>query len=171
MTRSLTVASVILLALMTSACSNMVAVEQALPAGGSGVSGVVAQSAAGSDDIRHTIYQQYQQWKGTGYAYGGLDRQGLDCSGLVYLTYRDQLGIPLPRTTLKQSQSGWPVARNQLQAGDLVFFKTGVKARHVGIYIENNKFLHVSTSRGVMISRLDDYYWKDRFWQARRVGH
>ncbi len=168
MTHSLTAVSVILLALMTSACSNMVAVEQALPADGGSV---VARSVAGTDAVKHTIYQQYQQWKGTGYAYGGLDRQGLDCSGLVFLTYRDQLGIPLPRTTLKQSQSGWPVARNQLQAGDLVFFKTGVKARHVGIYIENNKFLHVSTSRGVMISRLDDYYWKDRFWQARRVDN
>jgi len=50
-----------------------------------------------------------------------------------------------------------------------VFFKTGEKLRHVGIYIEDEKFLHVSTKKGVMISRLGDYYWRDRYQYARRV--
>lgn len=98
-----------------------------------------------------------------------MSKRGIDCSGLVYTTYRDQLGIELPRTTRYQSQIGKAVKRNALRTGDLVFFKTSRKVRHVGIYIEDNKFLHASTKHGVMISKLTDYYWRDKYWHARRV--
>jgi cell wall-associated NlpC family hydrolase len=61
------------------------------------------------------------------------------------------------------------VPRNRITAGDLVFFKTGVKTRHVGIYIERNLFIHASTSSGVILSRLNDTYWKRNFWKAVRI--
>lgn len=115
------------------------------------------------------LYRQYQQYRGTPYRYGGNDQRGLDCSGLVKLTFAERFDRSLPRTTLQQSQLGRGVAKDQLQPGDLVFFKTGEKLRHVGIYIEDGQFLHVSTKKGVMISRLTDYYWKDRYQYARRI--
>jgi len=119
--------------------------------------------------IKSRIYQQHQDWKGTRYAWGGTSKSGVDCSGLVVVTFRDQLGVNLPRTTAQQSQVGSRINRHELSAGDLVFFKTDEKGRHVGIYIEEGKFLHASTSKGVMISHLNDYYWQDKYWHARRI--
>ena len=131
--------------------------------------GTQAPARDDSAAIKQKIYAQYRKWKGTRYSLGGMSRRGIDCSGLVYITYRDQFGIELPRTTEYQAQAGKAVRRSDLRAGDLVFFKTSHKVRHVGIYIEGGKFFHASTSRGVTISGLTDYYWKDRYWKARRV--
>ncbi len=133
------------------------------------VSSETSHSVVNPERVVDVLYRQHEQWKGAPYQYGGMSRRGVDCSGLAYLTFRDQLGITIPRTTAQQSRLGQPVSRNQLEPGDLVFFKTGDKLRHVGIYIEDEKFLHVSTKKGVMISRLGDYYWKDRYRYARRV--
>nr|WP_082856399.1 NlpC/P60 family protein [Marinomonas atlantica] len=119
--------------------------------------------------IAQHLYKHYQDWRDTPYAWGGMSRRGVDCSGFVYLALRDQFGTYLPRTTDKQVQTGYHVDEDELQAGDLVFFKTSSKARHVGIYIENGKFLHASTSRGVIISRLDNVYWKKHYWHGRRI--
>lgn len=120
-------------------------------------------------DVRSVLYREYETWRGTPYRLGGLSERGVDCSGLVYLTFRDAFATPLPRTTRKQSTKGEPVSRHALQSGDLVFFQTGVNTRHVGIYIEQNKFLHASTSRGVMVSYLTSDYWDARFTHARRI--
>ncbi len=124
---------------------------------------------ADSQAVKKKLYQQYHQWKGVKYKLGGLSKKGVDCSGLVYATYREKLGVTLPRTTKLQSKVGKEIQRDALRPGDLVFFKTGFKVRHVGIYIENEKFLHASTKKGVMISKLSDYYWKDKYWHARRT--
>ncbi len=124
---------------------------------------------ADSGSVRKKIYRQYERWKGTKYHIGGLSRKGIDCSGLVYVTYREQLGIQLPRTTKLQVKAGRTIKRSELRPGDLVFFKTGIKVRHVGIYIEDGKFFHASTKKGVTISKLSDYYWKDRYWHSRRM--
>lgn len=123
-------------------------------------------------DLHHPQRQQlldhYSQWAGTPYRYGGQDRSGVDCSGFIQRVYADLNGTQLPRTTEKQARIGSPVKRHQLQPADLVFFKTGWKQRHAGIYIGNGEFIHASTSRGVMISRLDNPYWDDSWWMARR---
>ncbi len=118
---------------------------------------------------KKTLYAQYAQWKGTQHRLGGMTKDGIDCSGLVYRTFKEKFGVSIPRTTEYQSQAGIEIDREQLSAGDLVFFKTGFKSRHVGIYIEKGKFLHVSSKKGVKVSKMNDYYWRDRFWQARRV--
>ena len=119
--------------------------------------------------VQQILNQQYQEWRDVRHLMGGTSRKGIDCSGLVYLTYRTKLGIEAPRSTDQQSNLGRAVRKDQLRAGDLVFFKTGIFSRHVGMYIEGGDFIHVSTSKGVMISNLDDSYWKRRYWKARRV--
>jgi probable lipoprotein NlpC len=115
------------------------------------------------------LYQQFVEWRGVRYRYGGLDKSGVDCSGFVYLTLKRRFGLEAPRSTKGLSEYGIEVSRSNLRAGDLVFFKTGRSKKHVGIYVEDDKFLHASTSRGVMLSDMEDDYWARRFWQARRV--
>jgi len=136
----------------------------------SSISNAKRVTLADSKAIKENLYLQYQQWKGTKYALGGLSKKGIDCSGLVYITYLEKLGIELPRTTELQSHIGKEIKRSELRAGDLIFFRTGSKVRHVGIFIENGTFLHVSTKKGVIISKLSDYYWKEKYWHSRRIG-
>ena len=119
--------------------------------------------------VEKTLYLQLRQWEGTEYKYGGLDRNGVDCSGFVYLTYKNRFGIQLPRSTDEQIQIGRDVTGKRLQPGDLVFFSSGFYARHVGIYLDHRKFIHASKSRGVMLSSLDDQYWHSTFQKAKRI--
>ena len=58
---------------------------------------------------------------------------------------------------------------NGLQAGDLVFFKTGILGKHVGIYVQGGEFLHASTTKGVMVSNLSDPYWSSHYWKTVRI--
>ncbi len=115
------------------------------------------------------LYAQYNSWRGTPYEYGGLSLDGVDCSGFIYKSYRSVFNITLPRSTKGQIKRGKRVYINELCAGDLIFFKTGYKTHHVGIYVENGKFMHASTSRGVTLSSMRDGYWREHYWQARRL--
>jgi probable lipoprotein NlpC len=112
---------------------------------------------------------QLRQWQGTPYKLGGLDRNGVDCSGLVFLTFRSQFGILLPRSTEDLSVVGQDVTREHPQPGDLLFFSTGFFGQHVGIYLSNNRFLHASKNRGVMLSNLKEEYWQSSFRKAKRI--
>lgn len=114
------------------------------------------------------LYAQYNYWRGTPYKYGGLSLNGVDCSGFVHQAYKAVYNISLPRATEQQIRQGQPVSRAELKTGDLLFFKTGWKVRHVGIYVENGRFMHASTSRGVTISNINDAYWRKNYMQARR---
>lgn len=118
-------------------------------------------------DIRLVLEQQFENWAGTPYRLGGQDKRGVDCSGLVQNIFTDAFDIQLPRTTSEQVSLGQPVQRQALQPLDLVFFNTG-RTQHVGIYLGQGEFLHASTSRGVIISKLDNPYWKRNYWTARR---
>ncbi|MDE9480182.1 C40 family peptidase, partial [Xenorhabdus bovienii] len=73
------------------------------------------------------------------------------------------------RSTLEQQNIGQTVSRSKLRVGDLVLFNTGIRMRHVGIYLGNNQFVHASTSSGVIVSKLTDAYWSKRYYGARRV--
>lgn len=130
----------------------------------------VTTSAADSE-IVHLLYDQYNNWRGVRYREGGLSKNGIDCSGYVHLTYLEKFNRTIPRSTELLARSGFEVSPRQVRAGDLVFFKTGWKKRHVGIYLKNGSFMHVSSSRGVMISKLRNPYWSDAFWMARRVDY
>lgn len=121
--------------------------------------------AKGSD----TIVKTAEKYLKTPYRFGGDTPKGFDCSGFVKYVY-EQHGVKLPRTTDVQFQRGKKVDRTKLLAGDLVFFTTYAPgASHVGIYYGNGKFIHASSSRGVMISRLNEDYWKPRYLGARRI--
>ncbi|SMD01310.1 C40 family peptidase [Sporomusa malonica] len=103
------------------------------------------------------------------YRFGGESPKGFDCSGFVKYVY-DRHGKKLPRTADVQYRTGKKIDRASLKPGDLVFFTTYASgASHVGIYSGNGRFIHASSSRGVMISRLDETYWKPRYLGARRV--
>jgi len=119
--------------------------------------------------VKEQLEARYADWKGTRYKMGGNDKRGVDCSGFVHRTYREIFGITIPRTTRLLAKTGKPVKKKDLRVGDLVLFKTGITLRHVGIYMGHNTFLHVSTHKGVTQSKLDNPYWRKRYWTARRV--
>ena len=121
------------------------------------------------NSIEQRILDQYQRWKGTRHRLGGTGSQGIDCSGFVTAVYRDAFNINLPRTTQAQVHKGKSVSLNELQPGDLVFFKPPDYPRHVGIYLNRSKFVHASKSKGVTISKIDEYYWGKYFWTAKRI--
>lgn len=125
--------------------------------------------SSASSPVVKKLYTQYNNWRGTPYKYGGLSLQGVDCSGFIYKSYRSVFNISLPRSTQEQIKRGKRVYINELRAGDLIFFKTGYKTHHVGIYVENGKFMHASSSRGVTLSNVKNGYWREHYWQARRL--
>ena len=129
-----------------------------------------AVNLADRQTVRSILLDQYAQWKGTPHRMGGMSRNGVDCSGLVHRTFLARLGHELPRTTQRQATVGQPVSRDQLRPGDLVFFKTGYKTRHVGIYTGDSRFLHASSSQGVSMSSLNNRYWASNYWHSRRLG-
>lgn len=130
------------------------------------VSSLGQQSAA---TVRHRLLQHYQVWQGVPYRLGGNDKQGIDCSSFTQQTFRQQFGIALPRTTQAQARVGERLEPALLSPGDLLFYRSLVKVRHVGIYLGQGEFLHASTSQGVIISKVDNPYWAGHFWQARRL--
>ena len=127
------------------------------------------QTSAADPEVVHRLYDQYNSWRGVPYREGGMSKNGVDCSGYVLLTYREAFNRSIPRTTELLARSGTKVSPRQMQPGDLVFFKTGWKKRHVGVYLKNGAFMHASSSRGVMISKLHNPYWSDAFYMARRI--
>lgn len=121
------------------------------------------------NEIRHRLLKQLDEWQGVPYLYGGLSKRGVDCSGFTYVTFAEQFGIRLPRTTGSQVKKGIVVGQDELLPGDLIFFYTGYKQRHMGVYVGKKQFMHASSSRGVMVSRLDNPYWQGAYWHSRRV--
>ncbi len=112
---------------------------------------------------------QYRQWRGVRYRLGGNDLTGIDCSAFVQRTFAERFGVALPRQTEDQARVGRAISQQQLQTGDLVLFKTGWRTRHIGIYLDDKRFLHASTSQGVTISSLQNPYWQAKYWTARRL--
>lgn len=108
----------------------------------------------------------------TNYQFGGTNPEaGLDCSGLVLLVYKNALGVSLPRSAAEMAAVARPVPKEQLQAGDLVFFKTTSRSfSHVGIYLGDNKFIHAPSSNGkVRIESLANSYFAPRFEGGRTL--
>jgi cell wall-associated NlpC family hydrolase len=109
---------------------------------------------------------------GVNYRRGGTNPDiGLDCSGFVQLVFKDAVGLILPRTAREQSEVGNDIEKNELKAGDLVFFNTMRHAfSHVGIYLGDNRFLHSPrTGAEVRVEDMRQSYWVKRYNGARRV--
>ena len=126
-------------------------------------------STAGAPRPDQMLRAGIQSWLGTPHRMGGMSRRGIDCSGLVVILYDDLFDMRLPRTTTTLIRTGRQVEKKNLAAGDLVFFKPAIKFNHVGIYLGHGEFVHTSTRYGVMISRMDDEFWRQCYLTSRRL--
>jgi probable lipoprotein NlpC len=115
------------------------------------------------------------RYKGVRYKYGGITKRGMDCSGLIYVSYLQEK-VRLPRVSINMAKKGKKVSLEIAKKGDLLFFKT-TKSKHsinhIGLIISVKKnqirFIHSTTSRGVIISLLSEKYWKNAFVKAKRI--
>jgi cell wall-associated NlpC family hydrolase len=122
------------------------------------------------------VISSARSYTGTPYKYGGTTRSGLDCSGLLINSFR-AVKIDLPRSSKDQSKVGKPVKLKEVEPGDLVFFATGKRKRritHVGLVTERRskkdiKFIHASSSLGVVEANIFADYYRKTFREARRV--
>ena len=110
-----------------------------------------------------------QRFVGVRYRWGGTSPKGFDCSGFMYYVF-SRMGVTLPRTTFDMFDTGVPVPREELQAGDLVFFQTvSPGPSHAGIYMGDGRFIHSSSGAGrVRITPMDHDYYAPRYLGARR---
>lgn len=121
------------------------------------------------------LYAFVADWVGVPYRFGAFTMKGTDCSGFVYQLYNQVYGKNLGRTSshdmMLQSR---PINKSDMKEGDLVFFninnRTGGGASHVGVYLQNNLFVHASTQHGVIISNLSEPYYTKTFITAGRVS-
>lgn len=111
-----------------------------------------------------------ESYLGTPYKPGGEAKAGMDCSGLVVAVYRQYAGFKLPHDTQKLFKLVKRIDKDNLSYGDLVFFSDGwFGVSHVGIYLGGGKFVHATQELGVIVSSLDEDYYKKRYVGARRV--
>lgn len=122
------------------------------------------------------VAEEALTWVGTPYKPAGCDKKaGTDCSGMVMRVYEDVTGSKIPRNSAKQAEFCYKLDTNKIETGDLVFFATGKdpnKISHVGILIDDNRFVHASSSKGVVVSELSQPYYRQRLLMFGRVpGH
>lgn len=128
-----------------------------------------SEVSRGSSTTR-SIITCSMRFLGSPYRYGGTTARGFDCSGFVGHVFGLN-DIKLPRSSREQAKVGTHVEKDSLIPTDLVFFKTGGSSRinHVGIYLGDSRFIHASSTRGIVINSLDDKYYKKAYYGARRV--
>lgn len=122
----------------------------------------------------HQLYLNSSEWVGTPYRGGGDSRRGTDCSGLVAQLYKKVYRTRLSRSTDEQLKESNKISRRNLREGDLVFFSSPSsrkKVAHVGIYLKNGKFIHASTSQGVIVSDLNEKYYMQYWLRGGRISH
>lgn len=114
-------------------------------------------------------------YSGTRYKFGGTTKRGMDCSGLLYVAFGEH-DIRLPRISYQMAEEGKRIRVNKVAKGDLLFFKTSKRKRrinHVGMVVavdgDEIKFIHASSSRGVIVSSLREGYWNYAFVKATRI--
>jgi murein DD-endopeptidase / murein LD-carboxypeptidase len=116
------------------------------------------------------LYQFVYDWLGTPYRLGGTSERGIDCSGFAYQLYDKVFNTVIGNNSRNIFSRVNPVSKEELKEGDLVFFKINSRAiSHVGVYLGDNKFAHASSSRGVMISNLNEPYWKRYYYKGGRL--
>ncbi len=118
-----------------------------------------------------SLYNYIENWWGTPYRMGGNSHSGIDCSAFVQGLLIAVYGASLPRVAHEQKNNCMRLRDDEKREGDLVFFNTRGGVSHVGVYLQNNKFVHASTSGGIMISDLNETYWSKRYLGAGRPLH
>lgn len=134
-----------------------------------------ATTAKSNSTKASAIIKTAMAYKGTRYKFGGTTRKGMDCSGLTYIAFGDNK-VKLPRVSYQQATKGKRVKLSAVKKGDLLFFQTNKNRKrinHVGLVVSHKsgviKFIHATTSKGVLVSSLGERYWKNAFTEARRV--
>ena len=130
------------------------------------------ESLSSALTTREKILLEIISYLDTPYKYGGVDRNGIDCSAFTLHVFNTAIGLELPRTSSEQFNFGELISsRSDLAFGDLLFFNTTRRSYpgHVGIYIGENLFAHASRSLGVTVSSLESSYYKKRYIGARRI--
>lgn len=123
-----------------------------------------------NDILNEQLYIFIDEWYGVPYKYAGKDKNGIDCSGLTFNLYKSVYKKIISSNTKSLVEETKKIKQDELTEGDLVFFITNGKSiSHVGVYLKNNKFVHASTKKGVMISDLNEPYFKQTFARAARV--
>ncbi len=156
------------LAATTAACASSGATPRPFPSPSTPPATTAARPRG--EALGHRLAATALEFRGVPYRNGGTSPTGFDCSGLVrYVLARH--GLEVPRQTREQYTAGRRIGRNDLRAGDLVFFSTVASgASHVGIALDDDEFVHAPSSRGVVrVERLSTEYWRSRFIGARRV--
>lgn len=116
------------------------------------------------------LYEFISDWYGVPYKYGGCTKAGTDCSCLTINLYSTVYHKQLPRSADDMAKACSKVKSSKAEEGDMVFFKINSKmVSHVGVVLKNNKFVHASTSKGVLISDLNDAYYKKFFYCFGRI--
>ena len=125
--------------------------------------------------LANTIVNNAKTYIGTKYKFGGITKKGMDCSGLIYVSFKQER-IPLSRISRDMAKQGKKIILKNTRKGDLLFFKTSKSRKtinHVGLVINSKKgaieFIHATTSKGVITSSLSEPYWNTAFVEARRV--
>ena len=114
-------------------------------------------------------------YKGVPYRFGGMSKRGMDCSGLIFTSFQ-QRNVSIARSSQEMYRQGESISLREVQRGDLLFFKTSRRrgrVNHVGLVtsVDNGdvRFIHSTTSQGVIVTSLDENYWKHAFVEAKRV--
>ncbi|MEW6468912.1 MAG: NlpC/P60 family protein [Bacteroidota bacterium] len=116
------------------------------------------------------LYAFIDDWYGTPYKYSGKTKNGIDCSGFATVLMKEVYNKTATPPCSKMFEQCEVLGTKALEEGDLVFFKIeGNKVSHVGIYLMNNRFVHASTSKGVIISSLEENYYKKYFHKGGRL--
>lgn len=120
--------------------------------------------------VNPALFKAVNEWLGTTYCYAGNSKNGVDCSGFVSALYKKVFDIDLEGSSTDIFKDAKSLKRNQLKEGDLVFFRIRKKkVSHVGIYLGQNKFAHASVHDGVIISDLDEDYYRKYFYKGGRI--
>ena len=117
---------------------------------------------------REDLLNELSMYHGVPYREGGDSMKGIDCSGLVLQVF-GPLGVKLPRTAALQFESGISVGRRDVKTGDLVFFGGGRIPDHVGVAVSSDEMVHASSSKGVVLEKIDSFAESAEFHGARRV--
>jgi cell wall-associated NlpC family hydrolase len=118
-----------------------------------------------------TLLDNVDEWYGVRYRRGGNTKSGVDCSGFTVAVYSAVYGMTLPRVAREQYRISRKISTTELQEGDLVFFNTTGGVSHVGVYLGNNRFIHATVSRGVMVNSLFENYYLKRYIGAGRIDN
>jgi len=146
--------------------------------GVSEIPGRIAEKSRSSNKINvkaDKVINTALTFSGVRYKFGGTNRKGMDCSGLLYVSFKEH-DVRLPRTSFHMAEEGEKIKIKDVEKGDLLFFKTQKRAKrinHVGMVVkvegDDVKFIHSSTSRGVTVSSLREGYWNSAFVKATRI--